>query len=152
MRIGARCELSFKALVGRAIVKAGNAPGSVLDLNQHLRKIAIRCRSAHQRHMWSALEDLVAFLLGDATEHTEFLALSFQFLVVGESVKNLLLRLVPNGAGVVEHEAGLLDRWNLAVTLENERADYLLGVMRIHLATEGFEVKSLLLRGHEPQV
>ena len=100
-----------------AVVESGDAAVPASSLHQHLRQIAVRRRSAHQRHIRRALENLFALLLRDAAEHAELLALFLQLLVVGEPVKDLLLGLVADGAGVVEHQAGLFDRLDLAVAL-----------------------------------
>jgi hypothetical protein len=80
------------------------------DLHQHLRQIAIRRRSADQRHIRSALENLFAFLLGDAAQDAETFALLLVFLVIGEAVEDFLLGLVADGAGVIEHQSGFFDR------------------------------------------
>ena len=93
-----------------------------------------------------SLEDLFAFLLCHASEDPENLALRLVFLVIGKPVKNFLFGFVADRAGVVKDEAGLFDGRNLAVPLPHQRADHLFGVMHIHLATEGFEVKRLFLR------
>jgi len=114
------------------------------ELHQHLRKICVRRRAAYERDMWSALENLFPFLLGHAAEDSELLALGLQLLVIGEAMKHLLLGLVADRAGVVEDQVGLLDGLDLAIALLDERADDFLGVVDIHLASEGFEVKGLL--------
>ena len=94
--------------------------------------------------MRGALENLFAFLLRDAAEHAELFALGQQFLVVGQAMENFLLRLVADGAGVVENQVGLLDRFYLLVSFVDERADDFFGVMDVHLAAEGFEVESFV--------
>ena len=111
MGIRARREFGFKALVG---LRGRSSPGSLAlvfpppsNLHQHLWQVAVRRRSAHQRHMRRALENLFAFLLRHAPEHAELLALRLQFLVIGQAMKDLLLRLVANGAGVVEDQIRL---------------------------------------------
>ena len=48
---------------------------------------------------------------------------------------------VPNGAGVIENEVGLVDGFHLAIAFVDERANDLFRVMHIHLAAEGFEVE-----------
>ena len=91
MRIGAGGEFGFEAFVGFAIVEAGDAdevrgfwlPASGVrclrldgfQLHQHLRQVAIGGRSADQRDVRGALENLFAFLLRNATEDSELLAL-----------------------------------------------------------------------------
>src|SRR4029077_17774068 len=57
--------------------------------------------------------------------------------------KDLLFRLVANRAGVIKHQPRLFDRRNLTIPLLQKRPNHLLGVVRIHLAPKGFEVKRL---------
>src|SRR5439155_965726 len=148
MRIAARRKLGFEALVGLAIVEAGR-PLPFLDLDQHLRQIAVRRRSADHGNVRCALENFLALLLGDTSQDGEFLSLRLKLFVIGEAMKDLLFGLIADGAGVVEDEAGVFDGRNLAIALGNERADDFLGVMDIHLAAEGFEVEGFLgLGGH----
>jgi hypothetical protein len=59
-------------------------------------------------------------------------------LVFVQAVKDLLLGLVADGAGVVEDQAGFFFRLDLPVALLLQCADDLLRVMGIHLAAEGF--------------
>ena len=59
-------------------------------------------------------------------------------------MKDFLLGLIADGAGVVEDEASVFDGRNLAVALGNQSADDFLGVMDVHLAAEGFEVEGFL--------
>src|SRR5579864_1412881 len=122
------------------------------QLGEYLRQIPVRCRSAYERNVRRALENPLAFLLSDTAEHSESLALRLQLLVVRQAMKNLLLGFIAYGAGIVEHQTGFFDGGDLAVSLGDERAHNLLGVMRVHLATEGFQIESLFLLGHKNQV
>ena len=144
MRVGTGSELGFKALVGLAIVEAGDVAVPGLDLYQHLRKITVRRRAAHHGDVRSAVEDLFPFLLGDAPENAEDLSLLLIFLVVREPVKDLLLGFVTNRAGIVEDQVGFLHGLYLAIAFGDERADDLFRVMHVHLAAEGLEVKLLV--------
>src|SRR6266536_1074889 len=112
MRIGPGGKLRLEALVGLTIVESGHTPVSSFDLYQHLRKISIRCRAADHGNVWGALEDLVAFLLRNAAEDAELFPLRLKLLVISETMKNLLLCFVSDGAGVVKHQASFLDGWN----------------------------------------
>ena len=94
--------------------------------------------------MRRALENFLTLLLGNTSEHSEFFPLRLKLFVIGESVKDLLLGFIADGAGVVEDQAGVFDGRNLAIALGNERADDLLGVMDVHLAAESFEVEGFL--------
>ena len=94
--------------------------------------------------MRRALENLFAFLLGHAAQHAKLLALFQQLLVIGEPIEDLLLRLVADGASVVQNQVSLLDRLHLPVALMHQRANDLFRVMHVHLAAEGFEVEGLV--------
>ena len=52
--------------------------------------------------MRRARENSLAFLLRYAAQHSESLALALKFAEIGETVEDLLLRLVSDRAGVVE--------------------------------------------------
>ena len=79
MRVGAGGELGFESLIGLAIVEPGDACLPGFDLHQHLGQIAVRSRTGNQRHIGRALENLLAFLLGDAAQHAERLPLPSAF-------------------------------------------------------------------------
>ena len=96
--------------------------------------------------MWSTLEDLFTFLLRDAAQNAEFLALRLELFEVGEPVKHLLLSLIADGARIVENQIGLLDRLDLPIAFLDERPDDLFRVVDVHLAAESFEVKSFVPR------
>ena len=115
-----------------------------LDLDQHFREVAVGCRPAHHGNIGRALEDLLAFLLRDAAQHAKLLSLSLQFLVVVEPVKDLLLGLVADRAGVIQDQSRLFDSRDLLVTFGNQRADDFFGIMHIHLAAERFDVEGLV--------
>ncbi len=99
--------------------------------------------------MRGAFENLFAFLLGYAAENPEDFPFLLQAPVISEAMKDLLLRFIADGTGVIEDQIGLLDVLDLAVALRNERADDLLGVVHVHLTAEGFEVELFgRFRGH----
>src|ERR1700732_1955273 len=93
--------------------------------------------------MRSSLEDSLPFLLGNASDYGEYLALPGGALELIEAVEYLLLGFVTNAAGVVQNKRGGFGRLDLAVAAVNESSDDLLGVVRVHLAAEGFDVKRL---------
>ena len=119
VRVGARGEFGFEALVGLAVVEAGDVAVPCFNLHQHLRQVAVGRRAADHRDVRGALEDLLAFLLRHAAEHAEDFAL---LLIVSCSRarrwKTFCSGLIADGAGVVEDEVGFLDGSNLAVALE----------------------------------
>src|SRR5215831_1115706 len=143
MRIGPGGVLGFEAVIGLTIVQSGGAT-SRLDLHEHLWQVPVRGRSADHRDVRRPLKNLLAFLLSHAADHAELLALFLELAIVGEAMKDLLLRFVADRACVVEDEPGFLNRWNLPVALLDQSADHLFGVVHIHLAAEGLEVKRLV--------
>src|SRR5262249_37132974 len=98
--------------------------------------------------MWRAFEDLLAFLLRHTAEYSELLTLSLELLEVVETMENFLLSFVPDRTGVVKDQIGRLDGVHLSVALLHECADDFFGVMHVHLATKGFQVKRFLRGGH----
>ena len=117
VRVGARGELGVEGLVGLAVVEAGDAGLAGFEAREHLGQIAIAGRARDHRDIGRALEDLVAFLLGDAADDGELLAFALHFFVLVQPVEDLLLGLVADGAGVVEDEAGVGFVGHLAVAL-----------------------------------
>ena len=91
--------------------------------------------------MRGALENLLAFLLCHTPQNTETLALFLQFLVVRQAVEDFLLGFIANGTGVVENQPGFFDRENLAVSLGQKCANYLLRIVHIHLAAKDFQIE-----------
>src|SRR5436305_11496932 len=94
--------------------------------------------------MRRALKYLFAFLLRDTPEHAEFLAFRLQLFKIRQAMEDLLLRLVTNGAGVVEDEVGLVHGLDLAIALLQQGTNDLLRVVDVHLATERLQIESLL--------
>src|SRR5215469_1491230 len=146
MGIAAGGEFGFEGLIGLPVIQSGYAVLPRLDLHQHLRKVAIRCRSRDQGNVRRAFEDLFAFLLGHAAQHRELLPFRLQLLIILQAVKNLLLSLVPYGAGVIENETGFFYSLDLPVALAHQCSDDFLRIVHVHLAPEGLDVESLLLR------
>ena len=94
--------------------------------------------------MGRALKNLFAFLLRDAPQHPKLLAFRLQLLEIGQAMEDLLLRLVANGAGVVQDEIGLLHSVDLAIALLQQRPNDLFRVVDVHLTTERLQIESLL--------
>ena len=148
MRIGAGGEFGFEGLVRLAVIEPGDTIRARLDLHQHLRQVAIRGRTGYQGNVWRPLKDFLALLLGDTAEHGKALPFLAQLLEVVEAVEDLLLGLVANRAGVVEDEVSLFLALHLRVPLRDERAHDLFGVVEVHLAAKGLDVKRLLSGAH----
>src|ERR1035437_8389004 len=151
VRIGAGGEFGLESLVGLAIVESGDAIGPGLDLDQHGRQVAVGSRAGNQGNVGRTLEDLFALLLGDAAENGEALPFLMQLFEIGQPMKDLLLGLVADGAGVVEDQVRIFFAMHLRVALRDERAHDFFGVVEVHLAAEGLDVKRLLLGTHKHQ-
>ena len=143
MSVTPRRELGFKGLVGLAVVQTGYPRTAALDLQQHLGQIPVRRRPRHQRHVGRALENLLPLLLRDAAENGKTFTLFLQLPELVQAMKNLLLRLIADGACVVKNETGFLLGVHLAVALREQCADDLFTVVKVHLAAEGLNVKRL---------
>ena len=115
VRIAAGSKFRLKALVGLAIVEAGDAnqvprcasqvagprirqksAPCTLQLRQHVGQFSIRGGATDQRDVRRALENFFAFLLSHAAQDSEFLALRQQVFKVGEPVEDFLLCLIAN--------------------------------------------------------
>src|SRR5262249_11650924 len=94
--------------------------------------------------MRSPFKNLLTLLLCDAAQHCELLALSLKLLVVVEAMKDFLLGLVANRAGVVEDQVGLFYSFNLPVALADESTYYLFRIVYVHLTPERLDVKGLI--------
>src|ERR1017187_4894809 len=141
MRVGAGGKLGLESLVGLAIIEPCDAIGPGLDLNQHGWQVAVRGRPRDQGDVGCALEDLFALLLSHAAKNGEALPFLVQLLEIRQPVEDLLLRLIADRAGVVNDEVGVLFALHLRITLGDERSHNLFGVVEVHLAAEGFDVK-----------
>src|SRR5579862_3253622 len=119
-------------------------PRLPFQLRQHDWQILVRSRSADERDVGGTVENLFAFLLRYAAEHSEFFSLRLQLLVIGQSMKNFLLRLIADRTGVVENQIRRFDRLDLLITFLDERSHDLFRVVNVHLAAESFEIKGLL--------
>jgi hypothetical protein len=96
--------------------------------------------------MRCALKDALTFLLRDASDYGEHFSLASGALELVQTMEHLLLSFVANAAGVVYNQRGGFRGLDLRVTAVNKGSDDLLGIVRIHLAAEGLDVKRLL--GH----
>jgi len=91
------------------------------------------------------LKNPFTFLLRHTAENTEDLSLPCRFFELLKTMKNFLLRLITDAASVVEDEFGILRLRNLCVALLQKRSYNLFGVVGVHLAAEGLNVKRLHL-------
>jgi hypothetical protein len=143
MRIGAGDEWRLEGLIGLAVVKAGDALLPCFEAGEHVGEIAIGGRAGDERDVGRLVENLFALLLGDAAEDGKLFALSLQLLVLVQAVKDLLFGFVADGTGVVEDQPGVGFILDAGVSLLLQRADDFFGVMGVHLASKGFDIKSL---------
>ena len=70
---------------------------------------------------------------------------AFQQAILGieqaQARENFVRRLFANAAGVVEDQAGVFGRIHLAVAAAQQHAGDFFGVVIVHLAAEGLDVK-----------
>ncbi len=140
VRIVAAGERGVEGLFG-VEAQTGDAAVAGFELHQHLAEAGIAGRPGHQADVRGAFEDLLPLLLGHAAEHAENLAFAGLALEVLQAVKNFLLGLIAYAAGVIEDQVRRFRRFHLGIALLDEGADDFFGVVDIHLAAEGFEVK-----------
>jgi hypothetical protein len=100
--------------------------------------------------MWSALEDALAFLLRHAPQNAEDFSLPRTLKLI-ETMEDFLFGFITDTASVVENQLGLLMLGNLRVTLFEQRPHDFFGVVRIHLTTEGLNVKRFHNRANSVQ-
>ena len=106
----ARGEFRLEGLVGLPVVESSDAVLASFEAAEHLREFAVGGRSGDERDVGRSLEDLLAFLLGNAAKHAKALAGLVQLLVVVEAVEDFLFGFVADGTGVVEDQGRLLLR------------------------------------------
>ncbi len=147
MGVGAGGELGLEGEVGLAVVEAGDAGFAGFEAGEHVGQVAIGGGAGDDRDVGGLVEDVLAFLLGDAADDGELFAFALEALVLVEAVEDFLLGFVADGAGVVEDEAGVGFVVDAGVALVLQGADDLFGVMGVHLAAEGFDVEGLAHRG-----
>ena len=143
VRVGARGELGVERLVCLAVVQAGDAGLACFKAGEHGGKIAVACRTGDHGNVGSALEDFVALLLCNTAEDGELFAFAVHLFVLVEAVEDLLLRFIADGAGVVKDQASVDFVGNLSVAFAKKGSDNFFGIVRVHLAAEGFDVKGL---------
>ena len=105
------------------------------------RQLGIAGRSRHQADVRGALEDLSPSCCATQPMHGEDFALA-RALEMLQPVEDFLLGFIADAAGVVEDVVGFFGRLHLGVAFGQQRPDDFLGIVRIHLAAEGFDVKS----------
>jgi hypothetical protein len=143
MRIIPARERRIEGLIGIE-TQPRNALVAGLELHQHLRQFRIACRTRHQAHVRRALEDLLAFLLGDTADYGEdfpFARVPFEML---QTIENLLLCFIPDAAGVVENVVRRFHGIDLRVAFMEHRAHDFFRVVSIHLAPESLDVEGFV--------
>src|SRR5688572_29515906 len=95
--------------------------------------------------MGSPFENLVAFLLSDASEHAKSFALVL-FLELIQPIENLLFGLIANAAGVVKQQIGFGGALGLRIATRKQRADHFLRVVDVHLTAKRLDVELLHAR------
>src|SRR5579875_3325440 len=148
MRIITPCQRGFKRLI-RIQTQSGYAPDAGLDLHQHLRQLGIAGRASDQTDVRSSLKNAFPLLLRHAAQYAKDLALSGLAFELLQPAEHFLLSLVADAAGVVKNQFRCFRAVYLLISPGNECADYLFGIVHIHLASEGLNVK--LLHFEQPE-
>src|SRR5581483_2797224 len=93
--------------------------------------------------MRGAVEDALAFLLSYAAENAKNLTFAGFTLELLKTAEYFLFGFIADAASVVEDELGFVGLGNLRVAAFEQSADYLFGVVRVHLTAEGLDVEGL---------
>jgi VWFA-related protein len=143
MRIVTAREWRIEGLVG-VEAQAGHALVARLELHQHLGQFRIARRTRHQTDVRRAVENFLAFLLGNAADYGEDFPLPRVALEVLQAIKNLLFGFIAYAAGVVENVVRRFHGFHLGVALVEQRAHDLFRVVRIHLAPKSLDVEGFI--------
>ena len=133
-------DFGFEGFV-RVRVETHDAAIAGFDLGEEVGKAAIAGGAADEGDPGSALEDFFAFLLGDTAEDADDFAVSGGTAVETETGKDFLRGFFADGTGVVEDDVCGGGVVHGMVAAFEEDAGNFFGVVDIHLAAEGFDVK-----------
>ena len=86
-------------------------------------------------------------MLRDAAQNADDFFFAGIFPVSAEARKYFLRGFFANAAGVIEDQPGRVDRFDLPVSAAEEHPGNFLGIVDIHLAAEGLDVKGIVCRG-----
>src|SRR5439155_19322935 len=122
---------------------------SSFQSREHIRQFAVTCRTTDQPHPRRALENLFAFLLRHAAQHSDDLAFALFLPVFTQTRENFLRRLFANAASVVKDQGSGFRRLYLLIPARQQEASDLFRIVVIHLAAECLkEERSPLPRGY----
>jgi hypothetical protein len=136
------------------VLKAHGAdpPSPFLHITQDLRKKVdlsraedeIECRHASQQ----LLSSLLSHATGDAHDHVGVVLL--ELVKAPHDAVGLLLRFLPDRAGIDQDNVGLLPPLRLLISVLFQQGEHSLGVMLVHLTTEGLDVDPPAHNHHTP--
>lgn len=138
-------HFSFKAFFG-VEPQPGYAAVAGFEFGEQFRKFWITCGPANQADMGRPFKYILSFLLGNASQNTKDFLTGIPALT--ESPKpgeNLLSSLFPDAARIVKNDFSILWRGYRPITTSHKDARYLLGIMNVHLAAKGLDIKRLAL-------
>ncbi len=116
----------------------------LLGAGDELGQAVIALRADHEVDDAGALDDLGAFGLGDAAGHRDHGLAALLLLLLPQAPElgiDLFGGLLADVAGVEDDEIGVLGRVRLDIALARQRVRHALGVIDVHLATEGLYVQ-----------
>jgi hypothetical protein len=118
-----------------------------LGAGEQMGEAMVALRPDHEIDHRRAADDLLPLGLGDAARDRNRQPASFAgrgLLEHADAAKlgiDLVRRLLADVAGVEDDEIGVLDPCGLGETFGRERVRHTMGIVDVHLATEGFDVE-----------
>ncbi len=131
----------------------GDDLGAAGGLRQQVRQTMIALGAHHEVDHGRPAHDLLAFGLGDAAGHCDHDAAAVarrRVLELADAAElriDLLGGLLADMAGVEDDEIGILGT-GLGVSLARQQIGHTMGIVDIHLAAIGFDVKLAYPAGH----
>jgi hypothetical protein len=135
-------DFSLEGFIG-VDVETHDAAVAGFDLREQVRQLAVAGGAADERDPGGALEDFFAFLLGNAAEDADDFAGAGGAAVESQAGEYFLRSFFADAAGVVEDDVGGLWVVDGRVAASEKDASNFFGVVRVHLAAEGFDVERL---------
>ncbi len=134
-------DLRLKSLV-RVEVQTRHPPPARFKLLDQLRQLPVARRPAHQTDPRRAFENFFAFLLRQTAQHADNFPVGKRF-PVSQSRKNLLRRLLPYAASVVQNQIRLRRSLHRPVAAALQHARDLLRIVVVHLAAKRLDEERL---------
>ena len=117
-------------------------------LFQQVRQGTVGVRAHYQVHHLLLLQQVLAHPLGHAAQHPHLQALvaGLQVVHLVDALHHGVLGLLPDAAGVQQHQVGLFGALDRGIAVLRQDARHDLTVADVHLATVAFDVDLLVHR------